>query len=258
MVYHALVKKHIGKLDLLVESLERVLGEGQAREQLGHAVEKAFGFLGPRFKIQAFAREVSFRCKDPITDRFKREYGAWKELTLVCNENTVPVNGLPRLPEEKDGGKELFFKVPDGTPLFDFASARGDIVNLFQVTVSDTHSVSMKGLDLVPAGFKTINFFMIRVALCPNDREQFELGKGVTPLIGNQEARERFAEEMITKRRMNYYECIWPLYAACDDWTREAVKAACEHTDTVICAAVGEMSEVEDPDEKHPLAAANA
>jgi hypothetical protein len=162
----------------------------------------------------------------------ERDYGDWEVYTLVNGDGRAK-DGLPVLMDitATDDRREIFYRAPAGNPLFDFASVRiapdgRIIVNLFQVTVSDHHSVNVKGLKNLQE-FATINFFMIRVAMCPEDVAGFKAGRGVTPLIGNQTARAAFAKVLIDDHGMDYYECIWPFYDTCKGWTADAVHAVC-------------------------------
>jgi hypothetical protein len=176
-IYYRLVKKCQADVNRLVHSMNTLLGEDHEREKLGHAVERAFKFLGPRFKIEALIR----RCSFTVTDRLNKTCGSWQTRVLVGGtERVVSVDGLPEFPSANDSEKEFFFTAPAKNPLFDFAHVCGSTVDLFQVTVEGRHNMAMKGLDNVPEGFTTVNFFMIRVAMCPEDLKTFQKGNGVS------------------------------------------------------------------------------
>jgi hypothetical protein len=225
--YYWLLKKRGAEANNLMNLMNSILGEGYGRGQLGQALEVAFGFLGPQFEIKTLARSVTFTNHR----RIERTYGEWECLTLVGGTESgtpVSIDGLPYIfPEDHEcHQREVFFKAPRNNDLFDFASVCGRTVNLFQVTVSDRHSVRLGSLASLK-GFTSVNFFMVRVAMCPKELEEFKEGKGVTPIIGNAEERKRFAAVLIQERGMNYYECIWPLFEASMEWTDHSVMAAC-------------------------------
>jgi hypothetical protein len=189
----------------------------EGRDRLGRAVETAFKFLGPRFKLEVVARIDEF----DFQQRLIRNIGTGENKILVGEaRKPVPIVGLPRLPRNGDK-QEYFFTAPPNNPLFDFAKVCGDTVDLFQVTVSDRHNMDMTEFDNVVKGFKSVNFFMIRAAISPEEFSTFQ--REYVALTFPKGGRDIFVRIVITEKRMTYYDCIWPFYATCHDWTDAAI-----------------------------------
>jgi hypothetical protein len=145
-------------------------------------------------------------------------------------------------PHRTDSATPIFFSPPANQPLYDFALVEKvgeglNVVHLFQVTVSTVHEIHMGTLtDLVNTfGAGNVHFYMIRVAICPQDYKDFKTNSlHVRPHFSSADDLVKFVKSVDPHSgQVHYHDCLWRLYSAVVEMAQADVSKSCKKEDNL-------------------------
>jgi hypothetical protein len=217
-IYNTILKSNMSQANTLVHLFYETFGSGSL---FGWMAEKAFGKQAKKYGIKVAIRDRKDSAEREGSEVLDLTFGDWNggddELFDLVPLGTECQEGLPE--PQPDGAAPIFFRPRQNQPLYDFALVTGTVVHLFQVTVSDNHTIRMDTLNNVIGTFSArgkekgkVHFCMIRAALCPMEHDNFRKRSHVIPEIRAAEDRKKFLRAL-QKERVLYSECLWDLYS---------------------------------------------
>jgi hypothetical protein len=193
----------------------------------GSVAELVFGKFAKKYGIEVDMRSGNSNFV-PSGDTEMQVGGdlTWTMCNLVKLGTSVKL-GVPKpaaIPQHD--GEEIFFVPPPGQDLYDFALLRMKGLDLFQVTIGDSHNMATKALVEVLKKFSSlkIRFFMIKVVTNAEEYEEFRKQEtGIGLRFKTSSMRKKFQN---ATGKFRYHECVWRLYEALDSGHEKDIEQA--------------------------------
>jgi hypothetical protein len=221
-VYRILIAEKQGEAQNVLNIMMNIVGSGFARIRLGQVVEEAFCSVVWQQSLKPKAREIRY---EKVRSKYVEVRSEWEDRTLM-RENVLVRKGFPKLSAAgtDEYEKEVFFIAEPGQELFDCARVFRDEIDLFQVTVAKSHTLTAKVLKGL-GDLAKVRLFMIRAAMTEGEYNDYLEGR--LELYFSESQRVHCMKTYVRESKLKFYECIWCVHEECKKWSEDVATRAC-------------------------------